>query len=166
MLPNLSLVLLLKFWPKSQWRGAWKEREGLKIHNFVAEELGRGHGINGWQRFASRRVERDCGLGLLILQLMLPSLMMKLLRQCTLPLLDSTFQISWVTHSWWSLQRSVVCLLRNQALIRWKVLWDPKSTTVTNPFEFCAKDTTYYPITEAATPSCLVGIEAMDESTQ
>ena len=41
-----------------------------------------------------------------------------------------------------------------------------KSTTVTNPFEFFAKDTTYYPITEAATPSCLVGIEAMDESTQ
>ena len=41
-----------------------------------------------------------------------------------------------------------------------------KSTTATNPSKFCAKDTAYYPITEAATPSCLVGIEAMDESTQ
>ena len=71
-----------------------KEREGLKIHNAVIEGLGRGHGINGWQRFASRIAERDCGLGLLILQLMLPPLMIKLLGQCTLPLLDSTFQMS------------------------------------------------------------------------
>lgn len=39
-----------------------------------------------------------------------------------------------------------------------------KSTTATNPSEFCAEDAPYYPITEAATPSCLVGIEVMDES--
>ena len=41
-----------------------------------------------------------------------------------------------------------------------------KSITATNPSEFCAEDAPYYPITEAATPSCLVGIEPMDESTQ
>ena len=41
-----------------------------------------------------------------------------------------------------------------------------KSTTATNPSKFCAEDAPYYPITEAATPSCLVGIEPMDESTQ
>ena len=101
-----------------------KEREGLKIHSAITEGLGRGHGVNGWQRFASWMTESDCGLGLLILQLMLPPLTMKLLGQCKLPLLDSTFHMSWITHSWWSLQRSVVCLLLNQAFIRWEVLWD------------------------------------------
>ena len=41
-----------------------------------------------------------------------------------------------------------------------------KSTTATNPSEFYAEDAPYYPITEATTPSCLVGIEAIDESSQ
>ena len=123
MLPNLSLVLLLKFQPKSQRKGVWKRKGGLKIPSAVTERLVRGHGINGWKRFASWMAERDCDLGLLILQLMLPLLMMKLLGQCMLPLLDSTFQMSWVTHSSWSLQRNVVCFLLNHALIRWEVMW-------------------------------------------
>ena len=67
---------------KGSKKGCMKGKEGLNIHSVVIEGLGRGHGVNGWQRFTSRMAERDCGLGLLLMQLMLPPLMMKLLGQC------------------------------------------------------------------------------------
>jgi hypothetical protein len=64
----------------------------MRTHHVSTEVLGKGHGVNGLQKFVSQR-EKGYDLILLKMLLMLPCLIIKLQEQCTVLVPASIFWI-------------------------------------------------------------------------